>query len=149
MLDRSLSSPECDSGRFDAGLPKLRNGELWARTKARIARLRPGPRGSDANGGQLKAALLRFKTETGPAPSDALQERPRIKGKFLVVGKDKFWIRGVTYGTFRPTEDGTQFPAPEVVKRDFSAMRSAGFNAVRVYTVPPLWLLDLAKAHGL
>ena len=28
-------------------------------------------------------------------------------------------------------------------------MRVAGINAVRVYTVPPRWLLDLAAAHGL
>jgi beta-galactosidase/beta-glucuronidase len=27
-------------------------------------------------------------------------------------------------------------------------MTAAGFNALRVYTVPPRWLLDLAREHG-
>ena len=26
-----------------------------------------------------------------------------IKGKFIFVGEEKFYIRGVTYGPFRPT----------------------------------------------
>jgi O-antigen biosynthesis protein len=76
-------------------------------------------------------------------------ERPRVEGKFLFVGDEKLWIRGVTYGTFRPDEMGSQFPSAEVVARDFAAMADAGLNAVRVYTVPPRWMLDLAAAHGL
>src|SRR6185369_13139947 len=35
------------------------------------------------------------------------------------------------------------------VSADFAAMAAAGFNAVRVYTVPPEWLLDEALRHGL
>lgn len=77
------------------------------------------------------------------------RERPRVEGKFLFVGDEKFWVRGVTYGTFRPDESGSHFPDPEVVTRDFGAMSEAGLNAVRVYTVPPRWMLDLAATHGL
>jgi O-antigen biosynthesis protein len=57
-------------------------------------------------------------------------------------------VRGVTYGTFRP-RDGSSFPPPETVKHDFAAMAEHGLNAVRTYTVPPCWLLDLAATHGL
>jgi O-antigen biosynthesis protein len=149
VLDRLLSSRKFDTGESEAGSPNLRKGEIWARTKARMARLRRGPGGDNANGEQLKAELLRAKTETSLAPSDALRERPRVKGKFLFVGEEKFWVRGVTYGTFRPIEDGAQFPPPAVVERDFITMRAAGLNSVRVYTVPPPWLLDLAAANGL
>lgn len=75
--------------------------------------------------------------------------RPHVHGKFLYLGSEKFFVRGVTYGTFRPDADGFQVPDRTVVERDFAAMAAAGFNAVRVYTLPPRWLLDVALAHGL
>jgi hypothetical protein len=31
--------------------------------------------------------------------------RPRVAGKFLLHSGKKFWVRGVTYGTFRPQVD--------------------------------------------
>ncbi len=75
--------------------------------------------------------------------------RPCVHGKFLFVGDEKLYIRGVTYGTFRPRADGTEVPEPDVVERDFAAMAANGFNAVRLYSVPPIWLLDAAQRHGL
>jgi len=76
-------------------------------------------------------------------------QRPCVHGKFLYVAGEDFWIRGVTYGTFRPDPTGLQFPPNDVVRRDFRAMADAGLNAVRVYTPPPRWLLDVAAACGL
>jgi GT2 family glycosyltransferase len=70
-------------------------------------------------------------------------------GKFLRIGGEKLFVRGVTYGTFRPGPDGSEFHAPERVERDFASMSAQGINAVRVYTVPPRWLLDLALGQGL
>jgi O-antigen biosynthesis protein len=75
--------------------------------------------------------------------------RPRVEGKFLFVGDEKFYIRGVTYGPFRPDETGCEYHHPELVNRDFAQMAEHGINAVRVYTVPPRWLLDVAQQHGL
>ena len=75
--------------------------------------------------------------------------RPTVRGKFLFVGEEKLWVRGVTYGTFRPDENGDLFPSPEQVREDFAAMARLGFNAVRTYTLPPRWLLDLAANYGL
>ena len=66
-----------------------------------------------------------------------------------MVGDDKLYVRGVTYGTFRPDEDGHEYPAAALVERDFAHMAACGVNAVRVYTVPPRWLLDSAGRHGL
>jgi O-antigen biosynthesis protein len=78
-----------------------------------------------------------------------LMRRPRVHGKFLYIGHEHFWIRGVTYGTFRPDPAGLQFPTKDVVERDFRAMAEAGLNSVRVYTIPPRWLLDEAARCSL
>ena len=75
--------------------------------------------------------------------------RPAVSGKYLSIGEKKFYIRGVTYGTFRPDAQGFPFPSQEVVERDFSRMATSGINALRVYTPPPRWLLDLASKYGL
>lgn len=82
-------------------------------------------------------------------PREQTSLRPRISGKFLAIGDAKLWIKGVTYGTFKPQTSGEQFPPPEIVAGDFLRMASVGINAVRTYTVPPRWLLDEAGRHGL
>jgi GT2 family glycosyltransferase len=76
-------------------------------------------------------------------------ERIRARGKFIHATREKLYVRGVTYGTFRPARDGHEFPEPQVVERDFAHMVSCGLNALRTYTVPPRWLLDAASRHGL
>lgn len=76
-------------------------------------------------------------------------ERPQVRGKFLFVGEEKLWVKGVTYGTFAPGDDGAGYPSRDQVIDDFAAMADAGLNMVRVYTVPPRWLLDIAAAQGL
>lgn len=77
--------------------------------------------------------------------------RVRTEGKFLSVDGRKTYLRGVTYGTFAAGSDasGVPLPSPDQVRRDFADMVAAGVNTVRVYTVPPLWFLDLAHEHGL
>ncbi len=77
------------------------------------------------------------------------EQRPRVHGKFIYIGDKKFWVRGVTYGTFRPDMNGYLYPNPETVESDFAQMAKNGFNTVRTYTAPPLWLLDTAQRHGL
>ena len=76
-------------------------------------------------------------------------QRPRAHGKFIYIGNEKFFVRGVTYGTFQPREDGIYYPEPTVVDQDFAAIAQNGMNSVRTYTVPPRWLLDIAQRHGL
>ena len=83
------------------------------------------------------------------APRAKVDARPTVRGKFLFVGEEKLWVRGVTYGTFRPDADGHSLPSPEQMKQDFERMAQNGINAVRLYTPPPRWLLDLAQEHGL
>src|SRR5438105_4285255 len=75
--------------------------------------------------------------------------RPSVRGKFLFVGEDKLYVRGATYGTFRPNRSGELYPPPSAVARDFAQMAQCGFNALRTYTIPPHWLLDAAAEKGL
>jgi glycosyltransferase involved in cell wall biosynthesis len=73
----------------------------------------------------------------------------RVDGKFFARAGERFKFNGVTYGTFEPRDDGTQFPDRAQIKSDFAAMRDAGFTVVRTYTEPPDDLLELAADWGL
>ena len=77
----------------------------------------------------------------------------RVDGKFFRAGPaadaPKHFIKGVTYGPFALGSHGAQFPERDMVERDFALMVTAGINTVRVFTVPPVWLLDAAHGHGL
>ena len=75
--------------------------------------------------------------------------RPTLRGKFLWVGEEKFYVRGVTYGPFRPHQDGHTYPSREGVERDFALIAASGMNAIRTYNAPPRWLLDCAQEHSL
>jgi glycosyltransferase involved in cell wall biosynthesis len=81
-----------------------------------------------------------------PPPSPP---RPAVSGKFFRLGQAKFYVKGLTYGPFRPGPDGASFPTPADTQRDFTLIRTLGANVLRVYHVPPRWLLDLAQANGL
>jgi len=71
-----------------------------------------------------------------------------VRGKFIFVGDEKLYVRGVTYGTFSADAHGTMYDQV-MVERDFAQMAASGINAIRTYTVPPVWLLDAAQRHGL
>ncbi|MGH7529300.1 MAG: glycosyltransferase, partial [Gemmatimonadales bacterium] len=85
-----------------------------------------------------------------PAPTALRQPRPTVRGKFLFVGDEKLYVRGVTYGAFAPDAAGNEFHDLARVDRDFAQMAANGINAVRIpHTTPPRALLDVAQAHGL
>ncbi len=73
----------------------------------------------------------------------------RARAKFFFEGARKFFIKGVTYGTFKPDADGFMVNTPEKARRDLAMMREIGINVVRVYTRPPRWFLDLCAEHGI
>ena len=80
-----------------------------------------------------------------------LTKRPRVTvdGKFFRLGESKFYVKGITYGPFAPGPDGLKFATPEQTERDFALIRELAANVIRVYYVPPRWLLDLAEKYGL
>src|SRR2546428_11398429 len=73
----------------------------------------------------------------------------RVRAKFFFDGDRKFFIKGVTYGTFKPDADGFMVNTPGQARRDLAMMREIGINVVRVYTRPPRWFLDLCAEHGI
>lgn len=78
------------------------------------------------------------------------QPRPVARGKFIFVRNEKLYVRGVTYGAFRPDGDGHEYWDLGMIERDFEQMAASGVNAVRIpHTTPPRTLLDAALRHGL
>ncbi|HEX8975518.1 MAG TPA: glycosyltransferase [Solirubrobacteraceae bacterium] len=74
--------------------------------------------------------------------------RHEVDGKFFRAGQERRYLRGVTYGPFAPGPDGPPYDRARTPV-DFAQMVRAGINTVRLYTPPPLWLLDAAAEHGL
>jgi glycosyltransferase involved in cell wall biosynthesis len=81
-----------------------------------------------------------------PAPNSA---RVSVDGKFFRLGGKKFYLKGVSYGPFAPSDAPGNFASPEQTAHDFAQIRELGANLIRVYYVPPRWFLDLAAEHGL
>lgn len=75
--------------------------------------------------------------------------RVRRDGKFFRLGSEKFYIKGVTYGPFKPNADGDPFPSPAQARKDFGQILALGGNCVRIYHLPPRWFMDLAFEMGL
>lgn len=70
------------------------------------------------------------------------QKRLRVNGRFLALGEDRVFLKGVTFGPFphdRDLDPRTEFPR----------LAECGFNAVRVYTGADGYLLDSAEENGL
>ena len=100
--------------------------------------------------------LVTVQTEgpsLAPAGRQRRAEKPsnrvRRDGKFFRVGDEKFFVKGVTYGPFKPDADGLTLPSPAQTRRDFQQMLDLGANCVRIYHTPPAWFLDLAQEMGL
>ena len=99
--------------------------------------------------GTAKALIQPKQESLWTSSSDTGIEKARTVGKFLMVGDKKFFIKGVTYGSFPPNSNGYEFPEPSDVAVDFALMRQAEINSILTYTVPPLSLLDQALEYGL
>jgi O-antigen biosynthesis protein len=83
-------------------------------------------------------------------PIQAYEARPRVRGKFLFVADQKLYVKGVTYGAFRPNDEGVEFHDKEKIHRDLAMMAEYGFNVVRIpHTTPSRDFLDIAAAYGL
>lgn len=88
---------------------------------------------------------------TGPQNGNLLieLEQVELRGRFFFQNDKKFFLKGVTYGPFRPNHSGVPFPEPEKVEVDFALMAELGVNCLRTFTPPPKWLLERAAWHGL
>ncbi len=75
--------------------------------------------------------------------------RIRPVAKFFFDGDRKFFVKGVTYGPFKPDAKGNYLGQPEQVDSDLALMRKAGLNVVRIYHPPPCWFLDRCADAGM
>ncbi len=81
---------------------------------------------------------------SSPAPGPV-----RAVAKFFFEGDRKFFVKGVTYGPFRPDAEGHYLGTSERLDRDLALMREMGLNVLRIYHRPPLWFLDRCAAAGM
>src|SRR5688572_24212956 len=79
----------------------------------------------------------------------AAQARVRIDGRLFRIGDADWYLKGLTYGPFRPNSAGEHIPEPHRAFADLANMRSLGCNAIRLYHLPTLALLDAALAHDI
>jgi glycosyltransferase involved in cell wall biosynthesis len=77
--------------------------------------------------------------------------RPHVRSKFFFKGDEKFYVKGVTYGPFRPSPATPEVYLPDrtTVKRDLALIRELGANTLRVYHAPPRWFLDTLAENDL
>ena len=80
---------------------------------------------------------------------DLTKTRVRPAAKFLFAGDKKFFVKGVTYGPFKPDEERHYLGRPEQVDVDLALMREIGLNVIRIYHAPPRWFLDCCAAAGI
>lgn len=99
------------------------------------------------NGGGILQNLMSSSSRSPTTLAD--REAVTVKGKFFFLGDQKFFLKGVSYGPFSTGTHGEPFPEKPVVEKDFAMMAELGANCLRIYTVPPDWLLDLAATYGL
>ena len=119
----------------------------------RTERRHPGRRADQSLQGPREVGPLAVSPadlRSPAAPAGPRARRPVAHGKFLFVDGEKFYVRGVTYGAFRPDANGNEYHDVSVVERDFAQMVASGVTAVRIpHTTPPRSLLDVAQRHGL
>lgn len=81
--------------------------------------------------------------------SASTAEPIRPVAKFFFEGEQKFFLKGVTYGPFRPDAEGHYLGSPASAAKDLAQIRELGLNVVRVYHPPPRWFLDQCVDAGL
>ncbi|MFN0076386.1 MAG: glycosyltransferase [Prosthecobacter sp.] len=71
-------------------------------------------------------------------------------GKFLqLAAGTPFFMRGVSYGPFKPNTRSEPFPEDERLAADLRHIASLGFNTVRLYELPTPAMLREVEALGL
>ena len=80
-------------------------------------------------------------------PSSA--EHVIVHGKFLQLGREKFYVKGFCYGPFAENSHGEYLPEQDKIACDLAHMRRLGANTVRLYSVPSAERLDQFLEAGL
>ncbi len=81
--------------------------------------------------------------------SHVVDGRVHVHGKLFARGGERLYLRGVTYGPFASDREGRPFPTRKRVCDDLASMQALGADSIRLYHVPPEWLLDLVDERGM
>jgi len=73
---------------------------------------------------------------------DPARSNLKTDGKFFRYGSERSWLKAVTYGPFPPEKT----PPP---REELARVKAAGFNAIRLFTLPDEALLDAAHSENL
>lgn len=92
---------------------------------------------------------LRLATPSKSPPALAPSGVVTAHGKLLHRGSERFWIKGVTYGSFAQNDAGEPFPPFPQLLDDFALMKDAGINTVRLYSPPSDRIANAAADAGL
>ena len=87
-----------------------------------------------------------------PATPPAVQNGTRVEaaGKFLrLADGTAHFVRGVSYGPFKPNSRGEPFPEDERLATDLRHISGLGFNTVRLYEPPTDAVLREVETLGL
>ncbi|MBN1517760.1 glycosyltransferase [Candidatus Sumerlaeota bacterium] len=71
------------------------------------------------------------------------------QGHHFYQDGQKWLVKGVTYGPFRPNKNQQPYPEIKRLEEDFAAIVRMGANAIRLYTVPDEQVAEAAMRHGL
>jgi len=89
---------------------------------------------------------------TPPATPPPVSHGPRVvvAGKFLQLADGTpHFVRGVSYGPFKPNARGEPFPEDDRLAADLRHIAALGFNTVRLYELPTPALMREVEALGL
>ncbi|WP_050023957.1 glycosyltransferase [Verrucomicrobium sp. BvORR034] len=85
-----------------------------------------------------------------PSPAQPGAGAWRVSGRwFREATGAKVYLRGVTYGPFKPNAQGLPWPEEARLQDDFRKMAALDFNTVRVYEPPTEAVLQAARDTGL
>src|SRR5687768_1281 len=106
----------------------------------------------------MRSAVSRSQAvaeESAVALSDARpvesvsRARVRIDGRLFRLGETAWYVKGFTYGPFRPNRLSYFLPDRKQTVADLAQMQALGCNAVRLYHPPSPQFLDDALAHDI
>lgn len=89
-------------------------------------------------------------TPSAPLAPVSHGQRVVAAGKFLQLADGTpHYMRGVTYGPFKPNSRGEPFPEDDQLAADLRHIAALGFNTVRLYELPTARVLREVEALGL
>jgi O-antigen biosynthesis protein len=88
-------------------------------------------------------------SSNAPLVDHSRSPRVRIDGRLFRVGVTDWYLKGFTYGPFRPNSANQFLPERMRMLEDFAHLRSLGCNAIRLYHRPTVAMLDDALDHGI